>query len=144
MRICENIFRLIKASVAQVATLAVAFVISCGSVHVCLCDPDPDHCGTVCHDCAGAHEVHGFEMQAPDGECVCSQSDECKHATISAGDLFVTSHTVYIPAAAAEAVPWSNVHLCGIHCFRMRPTATAPPDPIVSYILTSSRLYPLS
>jgi hypothetical protein len=115
-----------SAAFRAVAVLYVAFLL-CGTVEICLCDPDPDNCGEHCHDCED-HSGH-----------------ECSHLTVDVDDILAPQTGVSIPAVvlAFFSAPSLSVEELSLH-LRPRPSSTAPPDSGGRYISFSSRLHPLS
>ena len=127
MGIMRTLRKLGSAVVRTVVMLYVAFCV-CGSIKICLCDPDPDNCGEHCHDCTEHSE------------------DECCHFSVDVDD-FMVPHTEItlqsIPIMAYEASPiviWEFAVLP-----KLNPTSTAPPDSSGNrYISYSTRIYPLA
>jgi hypothetical protein len=116
-----------SAAFRAAAVLYVAFLL-CGTVEICLCDPDPDNCGEHCHDC----EDHA--------------ADECRHLTVDVGDYFVSQTAVSIPSVFAAVYPFpvsANLELSFRP--RLRPVSTAPPDNSTgNFLFYSTRIHPLA
>ena len=127
MGILRTLRRLGNAAVRAVAVLYVAFSV-CGSVGICLCDPDPDDCGEHCHDCGNHSE------------------DECLHFTIDVDDFLTPPTGVSLPSAPIaifSVPPFAVVEIPARP--RLRLSSTAPPDGGGGrYVSYSTRLHPLA
>lgn len=116
-----------SAAFRAVAVLYVAFLL-CGTVEICLCDPDPDNCGEHCHDCEDHSE------------------DKCLHLTVDVDDFLAPQTGVSLPAVSpAFFYAPSHVAVEFPVMPRLRPSSTAPPDSGGGrYISYYSRMHPLS
>ena len=113
--------------VRTAAVLNVALCV-CGSIEICLCDPDPDNCGEHCHDC----DEHS--------------KDECHHFSIDVDDFMVPHAGATVPSAPAMVCPPSAFAVAAIpDQQRTRPISTAPPDSGGGmYLSYSARIHPLA
>lgn len=113
--------------VRTAAVLNVALCV-CGSIEICLCDPDPDNCGEHCHDC----DEHS--------------KDECRHFSIDVDDFMVPHAGVTVLSAPAMVCSPSAFAVAAIpDQQRTRPISTAPPDSGGGmYLSYSARIHPLA
>lgn len=116
-----------------VFTVAVLSFVSVARGEVlCLCDEDPDGCGTACHECVPV---------VPDG---LSECDGGLHLGIGAVDLIpcdgssgVVGETVLFMSVPVTTVTSESVRLA-VRC------AASPPSTRCGYCLYSIRLFPRS
>ena len=127
MGILRTLRRLGTAVVRAAVVLYVTFCV-CGSIEICLCDPDPDNCGEHCHDC----DEHS--------------KDECHHFSIDVDDFMVPHAGATVPSAPAMVCPPSAFAVAAIpDQQRTRPISTAPPDSGGGmYLSYSARIHPLA
>lgn len=126
MGILRTLRKLGNAAVRAAAVLYVALCL-CGSVGICLCDPDPDGCGERCHDCDGHSD------------------DECLHFTVDVDDFLAPQTGVSFLSAPLAILPVPPMVAVIPERPRLRPSSAAPPDGGGGrYVSYSARLHPLA
>lgn len=107
--------RLATDAVTVITAAVLSFVSVARGEVLCLCDEDPDGCGTVCHECGPA---------VPDG---LSEYDDCLHLGIGAVDLIACDDAPEVVGGPAVFVP---VHVPAVPPPSVRrpvPCAASPP-----------------
>jgi len=124
--------RRLRKAAAVLMTAVIVFVAVTRGETFCLCDDDPDGCGSACHEC-GAPMTDGLS----DGEW-------CLHLELALVDLAPTDGDVPVPAVYGMPTAVTP-HVVAAHAERFAVLReTSPPPWHHSYCSYSIRLYPRS
>lgn len=117
---------------AAFAAALVAFAAVARGAELCLCNPDPDNCGHVCHDCGAS---------APAG---ISHAEGCHHLAFAAIDVENADAVVPLPSAPQ---PQAFAVARGVGPLEREvpvPCAASPPERVFSICRSICRLCPRS